>query len=313
MRKFLSWALVLAFFLWAGITLYHQESALPKFSDINWLQVGAIAGLQLVAVTLNGIYFAAVLRRFGKFISVRDSVMLSILTSGANIFLPFMGGAALRSAYLRSRHDFPITSFFGVLAGQYIPNSFFLFVLGTLFFLNLGGLNHPIGMQAFIVFVFGSTVLGYLTFRSPSPFPMKHYLIEKMNLVLLSWQRFSKDRVLVAGLILVAVLNTLISGVSILYAFQVIRFEASLQGSLFLSVFSSIGSMLRLTPGNIGVMEGLMLIGASTIGASQVAIILMSAVVRSAHLAMIVVFFPISYFALFGNLELWKRGKTVGS
>ena len=221
-----------------------------------------------IAVWIRGLVWP-----FNVRIGVYEAWLLSMATRFGNLFLPFRGGAGVRAVYLKRVHGLSYTHFLAGLAGT---------LIGTLLvstIISLGGLiwlaaaGSP-GMAPLIgVLASMAALLILLTVRPPHLRNPRRGLTRAISRVLSGWQTICRNRRAITVLLLMNVAHVLT--LSAIYAVVLKDVDADMPWSILLVIVAlgNVNAAFVITPGNVGVYEGLMAVIGRLVGVAPATIL----------------------------------------
>lgn len=299
----------LGFLGWCVYFVAQTEDPQALMASIAWVHIGSTAALHLLFFVVNGLYLLRIMKKLGVHLRFAEAMHISFLTTGLNAFLPLTAGMVFRAFYLKKYHALRYSEFIAVSAGTYLLNYYVVFLAGLVsafyVYLNFGtGILamtlFSLAILAFTVFIFGSHLIP--SFRSPR--------LNRLNLVLQSWQKLAGDRGLIADLSLLSLANLLITSVQVFVAYKAVGVAVDLKATFFLTSLESLNLFVKLTPGNLGVNEALLAYGGNLIEVPVSRSLLASAVRRVSSYGVLLVLMPLSTLGLFG--EGWRSALQSG-
>lgn len=289
---------ILAILVLVGFIVYfalNREAFTPLLHLNLWL-LGAIALADVVSITISGIFTRVVLVPFKRYISLKESVYVSLISSVGNFFAPAGAGFAFRAAYLKKRHDLSYKDYVATLYGNYIivflVNS--AFGLVALYFLR----NQSHSEWFVLVLVFAGIFAGSLLLsliKIPSTIlerDIKNRFVGKVAKILFQmlegWNRIVGDKVLMTKLALIVAFNF---GLSLAIAYleiTALHLSIGFPALLLFSVLGSLSLFVSITPANLGVKEAIFLFSSTVIGFSVSQILSIALIDRGVLFAVLV-------------------------
>lgn len=265
-KKFIQYSILTIILILFINYIYHHISEFKQIALINpfWL-------IPLIALFLLNYYFLGIqtknlLLPLGVKLKNLEVYMLSIVTGFYNIITPAHGGMAVRAVYLKKKHNFSYTLFLSSLAGIYVINFFIasLFGLISLFFIY-----QSYNIFNWVIFLVFSglflPLLGLIVF-SPEFKEAKNNFINRFIKVANGWNLIRKNKRVVSVCLSVTLAGLLISTFSTIISYHVFGINLSFIQALFLTCIASIGILILITPGNLGVAEAIAVFSALIIG-----------------------------------------------
>lgn len=242
--------IVLAYYLLTKAEFY---GSLLRFSLWSLL---ALIGLVLGTILGLGIANYSFIRSLRVPISLHEAIGLSVITSFAN-HLPFSGGIVAKSVYLKQRYRLRYTDFLSGTVALYV-----LFVATdgfiALFMLAWSTIARH-GMPPLILLIGFSAMAGSsLLFLIPWDLS---FLPDRWNNrfsnLMHGWQLLKQRGAVLLSLIAVHIAVTVINAGRLWIAFHALSQDVSLGQSLIFSAASILTQLVTITPGGLGVREGI--------------------------------------------------------
>jgi len=275
-----------------AIHLSGQRELLTQLARISWPSLLALLGLSLVVVLTQGLCFAQVARIFDLRLSLREWLGLSALNTMANYTLPASGGAVLRAAYLRQRHGLPLTDYAALLASSQTVvfgcAAGFGLVMLMVRRLTSGVLEGGL-LLAFAAALTISVAASLVVPRAAGAgwldrIPRLASLLRRFGS---GFERWPRRRLTAAGFGVWFLVTLILSGVRLDVAFSAIGTPVELERVLLIQAVISVFSIVSLTPGNLGIREGLAVLTANLLGIDAGLALLASLVDRAATLLVV--------------------------
>jgi uncharacterized protein (TIRG00374 family) len=280
--KWLIFAVTIVLSIWY---LNSQREAIAKLSNISIWYVIVIALTSLLVNVTEGLKFKYNMLTFNIHLPFREWFGLTVTNTMYNYYLPAQGGMALRAAYLKKMYKFKYSHYVVMQAGAYALSSittaiFFAvvfiayFVLFKTFSLLLLLLVTIIGiavMAGMIMLVFISKK------RLTTPFAqVNKHLIAISEAI----QIIEHNPRTVVTFMLASMANIISRVVRFMLAFWSLGITLNFVQVAILQSLSSFSLIISLTPGNIGIEEGLIGFVASVISINVGVAIVASLVAR---------------------------------
>ena len=234
-----------------------------------------IAVVDAFSIFINGLFTKIILRPFDKFISMKESFYVSLISSVGNFFAPAGAGLGFRAVYLKKQHDLSYGKYVSILSGNYIlvflVNS--LVALLALYMLR----GHDSARYATLVIIFGTifVVSLLMTFIKTPHIKGERFKSHKLKSVISSfstvmqgWNHIISHKKLLGQLIVLTFVGLLINIVNNYLIIHTLKLHITLAPLLLLSVLGSLSLFINITPANLGVKEAIYLFSSSVIGFS---------------------------------------------
>lgn len=294
--------LILAAFTW------YITSNWAGFQDIQlsnpaWL----IPAILLIIINLYsiGAVLEVAVEPHGVFLSKKEILGLSSITRFANNVTPSYLGTAIRAVYLKKKYDVSYAKFTSSFAVSNIVQLVISGVLALLILISQTGFATEytmiVFMLVFILFfvIVLSLPLGWLVsfFARLSDRKTKKTakVFERLSVVVAEYGKIrSQPKLFIKMFVwtLVALLST--TG-TVYFIYLSLGLDIPFISAAFIAILGSWAIVFAITPGNIGVSEGLLVIGAQLMGVS-IPITIAVAILRRL-VVYLVTFILASYFA----------------
>ena len=260
--------LVLGLFAWYFKNNREEFAALGHIRPIYLLIV--LLGVILMIFT-NALIIKWIMEPFDKYISLSESMYVSVMSSAGNFFLPVGSGTGFRAVYLSKVHKLNYKNFFSTLYGNYV----IVFLIGSLFGVSglvaLKGWEASSGRLLLIVFSGLASGSAYAALVSP-PKVLLNVLRTKLGRlgriaaeVFDGWAFITSHRMLLAKMIAAVFLN-LTAAMMISYAsLAAVGVHVSFWVIVVHSSLGVLTLLINITPGSIGIKEGMYIFSSSTL------------------------------------------------
>ncbi len=186
---------------------------------------------------------------------------LSIVGAMGNYLTPFRGGAAGRAVYLKKKHELPYTQFMTLFIANYLVVFFLAGVLGAQTLMGIDGYSK---LFIFFIALSGSVVLFILIF-SRIKLPQGRYWT-KTSEAITGWKIISANKRILWRICGAVVVSYILVAVQMYYAFVALGFPINPSSAWLMGLFSSLGLIISITPGSLGIQETLVGILAAMFG-----------------------------------------------
>lgn len=239
------------------IAFYQQHEAIFKSFQMvdrgTWL---ILALLHTPIVALGGLAFY-IFTSYQNKIILLDALGLSFVASGLNQILPYRPGMVYRFAFLRAKYQMTLSLFAAIMMLYLI----FTLIIGCLFTV-LGwwqGEMYAIDIKHYFwVLIFASALLFFACI------PSRRAVSLEENTHTGVWAKLSimknnllKPSIVMSNICIFVVMHLLIS-CSLLIIFKALQIDVGLYSCIFFAGMLGLSSIIHVTPGNLGVSEGLM-------------------------------------------------------
>lgn len=277
-RRYLSLVFLIIFLAWI---VAYAVNHWPDFKTLKDLSASEMAGILLVAfaaVWVRGLFTFLLVSPFGAKIGVAEAFFISLVSTVGNYALPMRGGIGLRAVYLKRRHLIGYKEFARISLARFGTIFFVDSILGLatvyLMWRYEGDLDKPILIVLAAAFFVSSFIQLSSCFRleGAAGFPARQ--LKRASQLL-------QQKGLKIKLIPLALLNSIIRVIWITLCFRALSVDLSLLQGLLISSLIPLSMMVTLTPGNLGITEGLLIYVTGIYGISPSIAIMGSMLMRS--------------------------------
>lgn len=221
---------------------------------------------------LNGVFIKVILNIFNKRINLIEAFYISIISSLGNYFLPMRGGAVIRSVYLKKNFDFSYSYFVSTLYGFYIIVFLVNAFLGLLSLVVID-INNDVPLMLYVFFGLLLMMMILLTFIK-IPFEkvknIKYRIVNKIfNLlkkIFDGWSIIVENKEVLFNLIVITFLSFFASTILFYFEFKALGISVSIFNVILYSCLSGVSLLVSLTPGSLGIREGIYLLTSNVLG-----------------------------------------------
>lgn len=288
--------------IFAALVIYivQQGSQLNlSITSISWELIIILMIVRFIPRVCNGLSLKLFARAFGVEIDLLDWFGLTIVTSAVNSSSPISPGVVARGAYLKARYNLPVMVFTSMLAANYII-VFFVTSLIVIFLLLINRMALGAAFLPLILFhaVLGLICVVVMLFPIRWPFGTGNRVFRLAAAGIDSWEILRRKPLLIFQQMLLALIIQLANGLQLYIALLAIRQPTNLWQTILIADMTSTVTVVKLTPGNIGIVEFLSGLFAKILLASSPAIIAASLLSRIVYLIPILGLGPLFSYLL---------------
>lgn len=278
-KRFLSKAILLIFVILVAFYIVNNWS---EFTSLKLVRPEFII-LMVVMVIVNlystGRSMDAVLHPLGLSLGKFETFGLASITRLGNQIAPGKLGLATRATYLKRTYGLPLTQFASTLAAAqiltYIVSS--ALGLGAIIMLQDGYASQLIPftllLSGIIIALFG------LLLFSPEIKERNNKIYNHLAKAINGWHTIRHDRNALLNSSFWIIINILSQAVVVFAAFNVFNVDVSMVQSMFITSIRALGAIIAITPGGLGINEGLVVLSATSVGI-PVSLVLSSVLLR---------------------------------
>lgn len=255
-----------------------------------------------ILVLLDGVFIKVILKTFNQSISVLESFYVSNISYLGNYFLPMRGGAVIRSVYLKKNFNFPYTYFVSTLYGFYIivflVNSFLGLVALLVIQFKYGVVSIPLYVFFGLLFLL-MLLLSLFKFPTEKINQGRYRIVNKVLKIIKDifngWNIIISNKQLLISLILITIAKFVVSAFLFFIEFTALGIESNFVNVLLYNCLSGVSLLVSLTPGSLGVREGIFVITSDILGISNEQVMQLALLDRGMVVITLVVLFIILY------------------
>ena len=262
------------FLILVALFIYYIKENISDFKQLSivspWLLIILVIIFLLTYFVISQITIL-LLKQLNVCLSQKESFALSIVTGFYNLITPFRGGMAVRAVYLKKKHKFAYVDFLATLSASYIliflVASFMGLISTILIYLQTKTYNIILSV------IFGGVflVMLFIIIVSPKFTESKdNKWLNRFIKVINGWNLIKDNKKVVFSVALFSLIQILFGSLMIYLEFKVFGLDVGFIQSLFLTSISSLGILLAITPGNLGINEAIIVFSAATIGITPI-------------------------------------------
>ncbi len=288
MKKNLSKFITIGFLALFAIYALNNKDIFYGLKSVSIASILLITVGRLAVFVSNGLFTKWTAEAFTKKLTTGEGIYVGILSAAGNFFGPLLGGASIRAVYLKKVHKISYSHFTSMLMGYYL----ILFIINCLAALGSIALLPRTDQTAGLVTFFGvwlAVLLLLMVIKLPSRdrfarLESKKFWGKLVNTVFTieyGWHVLIRDKKLLLKMLALA-LATYLASLFISYVeFNAIGVSMSLPALGLYTAVVAISLLVSITPGAIGIREGLLLLVSSTIGVTNEQILQVAVIDRA--------------------------------
>ncbi len=255
LRTILSALVLIASSIWLVWYVRNHWEHFRVIADVRPAYLLLMCAVFIPRMVCNGLFTRIAMLAYGVKLPAREWLGLAFLTAFFNQVLPLRAGAGLRAAYLRARHDFPLTYFVSTFSAMYII-MFLVYALLGLIAMALLRVSGE-GFSAIVAIVFGGiVVLSIVALAVPFNLPAAQtFPFRELSQISQGWEILRRNTRLLAALTGSILVFALISAIQYRIAFSALNIEISPLGTLLYVSAAIVAMMISLTPASLGIAE----------------------------------------------------------
>ena len=251
--------------------VYYYHSYLVILKDIAVDDLLIITALSFGTFLSLAVQFKFLVEVFCLNLKFKEWFGLTVVNTMISYYTPARGGLVARAYYLKRRYNLSYSKYVSLLGGSYLIN-FFVASFGIIIFSLLAGLHNGFlnknifcsGISLFIGTVLLNIILLKFCFRKTSlklgrSGQILNNLAEGMNL-------FRKHPRLVVKIAIIQLCVIIVMGSKLYWSFKAVGKTVGLLDILVVQSLVTFSMLFSITPGNLGIKEGIIGLLASQFG-----------------------------------------------
>lgn len=277
-KRYISFLLFAIFMVWIGVYVRDHGSDFAALRTVSIRDLAWIATLALFGIIFRGLYTALLTVPYGVRLSGTEIFFISIISTVGNYTLPMRGGAGLRAVYLKRKYGIGYREFVKISVARFSTIFLVDSVLGLVATFLLWKVHDRFDLPILLVLLVALAVSSLIHLSSRFSIRSRHPIVERL---ISGSTKLLNDAGVRWKLILVTLLNSIFRFFWIAACFQAISVDISIVQGLLVSSLIPLSMVVTLTPGNLGVTEGLLMYVMGVMGIGISTAILCSILMRS--------------------------------
>jgi uncharacterized membrane protein YbhN (UPF0104 family) len=245
----------------------HWQEFSGKVAELRLVTLLWVLLLECAVYGWYALMLRSLMWPYGLDMSLREAAMVGMATRFGNIFLPMRGGAALRAAYLHRRHGLAPTQFLAGLAGAMMAPlsvSGVVCVVGLIWLGQAGG--EAVNWAYIVPLATVPVVVGALAVWSPKLQPGSARLRRMLARILGGWRDLCRHARAMRALLAASVMHLLTLSGIFTVLFTASGIDLSYGRVVLIAAMGNASNIFMITPGNVGVYEAVIALGARAVG-----------------------------------------------
>lgn len=279
----------------AGVVIlfvWYFFSHIKDFSlllNINPVFVALLLIVNMLSITINGIFMKLSISLFGKSIRFGESIRVSLISTAGNFFAPAGSGLGFRAVYLKKRHGLSYSDYLSIIFCNYVIVFFISSLLGLISLYLLRERASPsFVVLALFFFALLAASVGAFFIRFKTSDQVVAYKIKWVKRLLeirirvsLGWSLILADKRKAIGLVALVIINTILMILGTYFIMSALGLKLTPASLLLFSILGSLSVFINITPGNLGVKEAVYITFSSIIGLTTPQILAVALVDRA--------------------------------
>ncbi len=308
--KWFKLAITICIMILFAVYVYRNRNTLEPLQYLKFKDMLMLLFITILSFVPMAFQFKLFLEAFGLKLKTRQWFGLTLLNSFYNLFLPASTGIMVRAFYLKDKHSLSYTRYACLMAGSLLY--VFLVSAATSLMLLLyqylvKRMYYPkLMILSVLALILSVAFLWFFSFSNVSinTESARYKILGKLRLLYEGMFQFREHKNLIKWVLLTQFVYTILTGVKLYLAFSFLDAKidvATVVAAQALSVFTL---FIQLTPGNIGIREGIIGGLNSLTGVPMATSILAAGIDRVFNTVVIIV------LGLAANYLLLKKNKS---
>ncbi len=277
-KRYISFILFAIFFVWIVVYIRDHWSDFTALRAVSVREFAWIAALAFLGIIFRGLYTAILTAPYGVRLGKGEIFFISLISTVGNYTLPMRGGAGLRAVYLKRKHGIGYREFAKISVARFSTIFLVDSVLGLVAVFTLWKVNDRFDLPITLVLLIALTASSLIHLSTRFSIGSRHPIVKRfaggsskiLNAAGIRWK-----------LILVTLLNSIIRLFWIAACFRAVSVDITLVQGLLVSSLIPLSMVVTLTPGNLGITEGLLIYVMGVMGIGVSTAIICSILMRS--------------------------------
>lgn len=277
---------------------------IKNYDEIKSLSV--VAPIYLVPLALafifyiftNGLLIKYLIEPFKIKLSMKESVELSILIQFYNTITPFKGGFVAKAAYLKNKYRFSYTDLISSVTGFYIINFLITSLCGLVTLIILLYRDNMFSIPIFFIFLITFMILTLVIIFARQFPKTKNKLLNRFIRVANGWNTIKNNRRIILLSLSITFAQLAVMAIGIWVGYSIFGINIGFVKALFLESIITIGSLIAITPGALGISETIQVFSASILGITSTQSLTVALLIRLVSSVIILAIGPIYSYKL---------------
>lgn len=243
------------------IFLYLRREDMLRLAGLGWQRILMLLLASVIPVSINAGAFRQAISIFGISLPFKEWYGLSVVNTMYNYLLPGRAGIALRALYLKQSYDLSYPEYTSPTIGMYVLNLLVAAFAGILVASGLH-IHERLNNVLFLFITLGlfTAMLGIVVLLymfNPRIIPENRKLLRFLKSVARGIKRFRENSGKVIKLMLLQVLFIFTMGLRLYIVFRFLGIHAGYLPLVLINSLVAFSLVFSITPGNMGIKEGI--------------------------------------------------------
>ncbi|MFW5799563.1 MAG: lysylphosphatidylglycerol synthase transmembrane domain-containing protein [Spirochaetota bacterium] len=266
--KFIFYIFILA---GIGIYLYLNKGDLTKLLELKYQNMILLFIISSFVTLMLAVEYKYTMYVFNIKLRFKEWFGLTIINTMFNLFMPARSGMVVRAMYLKNRYDFSYSHYVSLIAGSYVIFFYATGIVGLILsiILYMCGIYTDIKIILIFTGLLGITIIGTLILFIFIKANIK-LKSEKINNAIIKIKEglnyFKNNKKLIFIISGLHLLFYVFMGLRLYWVYKSIGVDVEYTGIYIVVLITGFSMIISLTPGNIGIKEGIIGLSATLLG-----------------------------------------------
>lgn len=269
--------------------LSKHTDTMSLLREVNVKGVYILVGISPLFLLSNALILKKLLRLFSVKLSLRECMGICSVTAVGNLLTSLGGGTIAKAVYLERRHAFSYTAFLSSMSAVYLVDLLLVGILGSTVVALKGLLDSKEGIALFGSFLFLG-VIALALMAAPVKFKDRNGRIgRKVADIVCGWERIRTDRNLIVTIGLLLLANNILTAIELMAGYYAFSTTVDFPTALLIGMLTGLLTVIKLTPANLGVQEGVIAFSSMFMGIGFEKGLLAATLIRVVSIVMVFV------------------------
>lgn len=285
--KVVSFAIGLLLVAAIGWYLAQRRETLATLGAVSIWSIIPLLALALLSGLANALQFRQATLAVGLRLEFKEWYGLTVVNTMLNYVVPLKGAVVLRAAYMKQRYQLSYASYASVTAVTQIITVGMAGLIGCFAILAASSLEHEkeLLLLAILAVVASAGVYVVVSLLDAGQVERLGGWFKKFAAGFSYWRQDGRASV---SFLVIAALWLLMQGARLWFVFEALGVPVKFPVVLAIQALASISALVAITPGNLGLKEGVTALLASLAGVDPALALLASLLDRAAGVAVVV-------------------------
>lgn len=254
------------------VFIYLNKDELKYLTNIHISNLIFLIGIALLPVSTNALLFRNNISIFKINLPFIEWFGLTVSNTMYNYLLPARGGIALRGMYLKNEYNLPYSKYLTFISGTYILNllnAALLASISSLILIFFGILNKYIFFYlSLLSFIIIFLAIIFLYKFNPDKIPAKNKILKFVKNSAHSIKHFKNNPNKIKKLVVLQITFIFALSLRLFFVFYVLNIHTNYFIIVFINSLVVFSMIFSITPGNIGIKEGIIGLSSSLLNIS---------------------------------------------